>query len=179
SPPREATRPVRPRPRRWGWGSVKRSSGIRELECEPGHYQGSTCGSVCLKCELGKYAFTSGHHDCQCAPKGHSVSRDGTTLIECGPGFYADEDCSPECKACPPGRYSNASVSSGCHPVPAGAYQDLAHQVSYKRCEPGSYSREEGCATCASCSLSYFSGVGSTACESCFRLSFAMDLGGK
>ncbi|CAK0831889.1 unnamed protein product, partial [Prorocentrum cordatum] len=77
--------------------------------------------------------------------------------------------------ACPPGRYSNASVSSGCHPVPAGAYQDLAHQVSYKRCEPGSYSREEGCATCASCSLSYFSGVGSTACESCFRLSFAMD----
>lgn len=156
-------------------GHYATSDGIKEKECEPGHYQDSTCGSTCLKCELGKYAYTSGHHSCQCAAKGHSVSRDGTAQIECGPGFYADEECSPECVACPPGRYSNASVSSGCHPVPAGAYQDQDSQVTYKRCEPGTFSREEGCDTCASCSVSYFSGVGSTACESCFRLSFALD----
>merc|ERR1711865_1362127 len=136
-------------------------------------------GGACKSCEPGRFASSSGAHNCSLAGKGHTVNKERTQQVPCGQGKFADGKGAAECDLCPPGKFSSANVTSQCEDCAKGYFQDTPGSLESKMCNGGTFSDEEGMAECTDCGYDQFTGSNgpNSHCTACYTSDNSFGLG--
>jgi hypothetical protein len=133
-------------------------------DCDPGQYVN---GSICVNCEIGRYAPTAMNGGClECAGGFYTnnVTLQATACIDCGPGEYSPAG-SVLCSTCGVGTWSG-SRSPTCTNCSAGTYSNVVLATSCTNCLSGKYSNE-GATACTECPVGKKSGARAAVCENC------------
>ena len=146
-------------------------------ECDDGTYQDKKGKEECELCMKGGYCPTNKKDEAnggfiKCLPGFYNPERKQFSSVacrRCDPGTFPNND-RDDCLECKPGGYCHDNIGSFIK-CGKGEFNDLPKQTlpsACKKCDPGTYSDQEGSSSCKRCPKGTYSNqVGAEECTDC------------